>query len=249
MELHLAGSRELLRRACGVSAAVLVALSGGKDSLATLAVCRDAFPRVEAFYMYLVPGLSFVEEPMDRLCNKLGVKLHKVPHWSLAEMLRKGLFADRVRALHLRNLKQRDVEDHLRQVAGIEWTAWGHRQSDSVSRRFYLRKIEGYDPAHHRLHPIWNWSTDDVLRYLKAKGITPPEHKWGQEGRGMTGFNPLRADCLLWIRNRHPSDWQRVLKVFPQAEAVVYREASRTATEESARGTAEDGSGPNALAG
>lgn len=225
MALHLAGSRELLRRAVQVGSAVLVALSGGKDSLATLALCKAAFSRVEAFYMWLVPGLDFVEQPIDKLCDRMGVKLHKVPHWSLAEILKKGVYADRVRALHLRNVKQRDVEDHLRKQTGISWTAWGHRQSDSISRRFYLRKTEGYDLAHERLHPIWDWSTQDVLSYLKAQRISAPIHRWGQDGRRSAGFNPLRVECLAWIRDHHPEDWQKVLRVFPAAEAAFTRHA------------------------
>ena len=47
------------------SDACLVAFSGGKDSLVVMDMSLRSFSRVEAFFMYLVPGLESVELELE----------------------------------------------------------------------------------------------------------------------------------------------------------------------------------------
>lgn len=42
----------------------ILAFSTGKDSIAAMQAIRDAFDEVIPVYMYLVPGLEFVEESL-----------------------------------------------------------------------------------------------------------------------------------------------------------------------------------------
>ena len=43
---------------------IFLAFSCGKDSIATWLECRKHFTRVIPFYMYLVPGLQFIERSL-----------------------------------------------------------------------------------------------------------------------------------------------------------------------------------------
>ena len=57
----LGSTLAVLTEAVERSEAVLVAYSGGKDSLVVLDLCKRSFRRVETFFMDLLPGLASVE--------------------------------------------------------------------------------------------------------------------------------------------------------------------------------------------
>jgi|GEM_PF-908765 len=217
-------SISLMERIAAENDSCMVALSGGKDSLVVLDIACQCFKTVQAFFMWIVPGLKCVEEPVDIAAKRHGIIVHKIPHWSLAERFKKGVFSSRNRGEKLRQQSIRDVEAYLAQKTEIAWHAYGHRQSDSVSRLFYLRKLEGIDRKHCRLHPIWNWKNQDVAWYLKARKIQPPADRFGQEGRRMQGFD-LNPKSLNWLRENHPEDYERVRFFFPEVDIIHERES------------------------
>ncbi len=190
---------------------MLVALSGGKDSLVTLDLCCQVFPVVEAYFMYLVPDLLAVEGSAVRAAERWHVPLHKIPHWNLAEYLKKGVYHHRARGLKVRNLKARDVEAYMRNKTGITWIAYGDRQQDSIVRRRYLRECGHVNDVHHRLYPVHDWTTRQVKVYLKARQIPLPT-TFGQTTVS-AGFD-LSSGCMAWLRRKSPSDYAKVQRWF-----------------------------------
>lgn len=220
---RLEGNLALLRSAAAESPAVLVAFSGGKDSLATLDLCKRIFPRVEAYFMALVPELSSIEGPARRAAERAEVKLHVVQHWLTSIYLVRGVFCIPV-ASGLRQLKQVDIEREMRSRTGITWIAYGQRAiGDGISRALVLKRAKGRDEKGHRLFPIWNWGLADVLCYLRARKIPLPSRVGRDHQRGSSGLE-LNTKCISWLHQNHPADYERVRRVFPHVETLIRRQ-------------------------
>jgi phosphoadenosine phosphosulfate reductase len=210
--------------------AILVGFSGGKDSQVTMKLVVDsgAFRRIEGFYMYLVPGLRCFESKIDAAERRYGVKIHRVPHFELSRLIRQAVLRPAVLSRKTRILKLKDIERGLTAKTGIGWFAYGERASDSYARRLYTRKVDGVHPDWRRLWPIWDWSTEAVVQYIKHHRLPLASRvaKSGGDQSGSSGFT-LSKDCLVWMKQKHPEDYQRVVKFFPYAEAQIVFETKR----------------------
>jgi len=72
-----------------------VAVSFGKDSLATLDLCCRMFSRVEAYYLYRVRGLRAVEEWAKQVRDRHGVRVRMYPHFDLVRLYRHAILQPR----------------------------------------------------------------------------------------------------------------------------------------------------------
>lgn len=95
--MHFSISEDLCK---AVSAAhdgrCLLAFSTGKDAIGAYIQLRRHFTDIIPFYLYLVPGLEFVEESLDYYEGILGRRILRLPHPSIegehaAELLRRML--------------------------------------------------------------------------------------------------------------------------------------------------------------
>lgn len=202
---------------------VFVGLSGGKDSLATLDIIvrSGAFSRIECFAMHLVPGLELFEMPVRAAAARYGVPVHFVPHFELSRLLKLGILrfhlpSDRAPS---KLMGPKDVELALRNQHEIDWFAYGERASDSIMRAINTMRCDGVEQKWKRLWPIWDWKTAQVLTYLKARKIPVQKNLWRANMDGIS-LHPL---ALKAIKDRCPSDYRKILEVFPLAEIQVRR--------------------------
>jgi phosphoadenosine phosphosulfate reductase len=215
----LSTSRALLRTAATEhGGAVLVGLSGGKDSLATLDLCMQAFDRVEAYFMYMVEGVAIAEAPMVAAAHRYGIKVHRFPHWLLGRFIKNAVYMPhRGSTSDWPNTKMTDIELAARDASGIALLAYGHRMDESLERRGMLHSFAGYNRAQRRVYPLWNWSKRDVVAYLRGRRIPVPEMK-------LRGIDPTDPACMQLLREKYPDDYAKVLQVFPFAGAQFARE-------------------------
>jgi 3'-phosphoadenosine 5'-phosphosulfate sulfotransferase (PAPS reductase)/FAD synthetase len=221
---HLASVAAKVTAQAGAAAAgkpsrVIVGLSGGKDSLCVLDLCARHFDHVEAFFMYLVPGLECAEGPARAAAKRAGVRLHMVPHFQLPELLQ--LHRPLTKRKKTRALGLFDIEARVRLDSGIDWVAYGWRESDSMHRRWHLRKSGHADVVGRRLFPIASWVKADVLGYLHARRIPVPK-SIGQDNSTVSGIG-LDGESLRWMRDHYPRDYAKVLRVFPFAHLEVVK--------------------------
>ena len=207
----------------------LVAFSGGKDSIAVLALAVEAYgeENVEAYMMCLVQDLACEMDAIRRALRRFPkVKLHTVTHWTKSKMVREGIL--RHFALpDVRLVKQVDVENYMRAKTGIGFIAYGMKCIDGLLRNAMMKKTRnqtgdalGIDRKTKRLNPLAAWSHKQVISFLRAKKLPIPV----PDGRGGTS-NGMSMTCqwLSWCEEKHPNDFKKICVDFPLAPAQVLK--------------------------
>jgi 3'-phosphoadenosine 5'-phosphosulfate sulfotransferase (PAPS reductase)/FAD synthetase len=206
----------ILRQARERSAKCLVSYSGGKDSLCVLDMCCRTFDHVEAFFMYFVPDLEVCETQLELARKRWGVTVHQVPHWVLGQNLIDGLYTwPSHKNDDLRAFKLRDVYNLMIERTGIPMIATGAKRVDSLWRKRNLANTAHYTDV---INPCVGWGKKDILAYLASHRIPLPDAANAQA----SGICLATTD-LLWLHDRYPADWAKLVKVFPFAQAVVAR--------------------------
>ena len=208
---------ERLKVASSKSDSVLVSYSDGKDSRVTFDLCLRSFKEVKAFFMYFLPGLEYIETRLDDAERRYGIKITRYPHWVLGRALRNNAYRSEwyntVSIMPEWTLK--DIHILARAEANCKIIAIGAKKSDGGFRRRSMWQIS--DPDKYVL-PIAEWSKEELMAYMAMRHIEVPQ----AEGGRISGAD-LSTPFILWLHDKHPADFKRLLEVFPFAEAVVWR--------------------------
>lgn len=212
-----------IRVAADCTREVIVGFSCGKDSIAALDLCAERFDRIEAYFMYLVPGLGFQERYLAYIERRYGITILRVPHFGLAQMLRGASYRPHGDLSSLGThacpvLKPLDVWEYVRAHFGIDWIATGEKLIDSIERRASLPK-NGVHIERRICYPVLDWTNKHVWSYVRQRKIQlPPDYRLF--GRS---FGRLFPKELIGIRDNFPDDYEKILARFPWAEAQVKR--------------------------
>lgn len=208
---------EPVKAASRVSDSVIVAFSGGKDSVVTLDLCARYFKTVHVFFMYLVPGLSFQEAAMRWVEKRYGLETYRVPHFMLSEWLALGTFRKEDAAVPM--VTPRDIYQHVRLHFDCWWVAAGERQADSIIRRAMMKKSGSIDEPRGRFYPVAHFKKADVVRYIAAHQLkVSPESPWLGHS-----FRSLEPEEMFLVKHHYPADFERIQAMFPFVGASVMK--------------------------
>ena len=205
----------------------LLAFSAGKDAIAAWLAVRDSFEAVHPYYLYLVPGLEFVEESLAYYEQFFGEKIIRLPHPSLHRWLNNYTFQPPERCLvidqaglpghdysHIRQAvcKMRELHDDMLVADGV-------RAADSPMRRIAINSHGPITWNQGKYHPVWDWKKADLIDCFKRHNVRLPiDYKLF--GRTFDGID-LRF--ILPLKKHRPADYRRVLEWFPMVELEVFR--------------------------
>ncbi len=208
--------------AAAITDSVLVAFSGGKDSVVTLDVCMKHFAHVEGFFMYQVRGLSFQESILRYYEDKYGIPIHRIPHFELSQWLRYGLF--RPYDFNCPIVSVKETYDYMRENTDIWWIAAGERIADSVWRRAMIKSSGTIDPKRGRFFPIAEWNKADVQAYIRQHKL-----RVGLESAKLGfSFRSFMGKDLLQIQKYFPQDYARIRRWFPLVDvSIIYHKMQR----------------------
>jgi len=197
-----------------------VGFSCGKDSLVTLDLCRRTFPKVNAFFMWMIPGLGFQDRYLDYIRDTFKVNILKLPHWQLGVMLRANAFrpgSNSTANTPLLTLK--DIEIEVARQTNCQWFAYGLTRFDSLERNAMLRRCGGLDVKAHRVFPIMHFTRWAIFAYLRQHRIKLPIDYF-MFGRS---FGRLWPEELQAVQARFPSDYETLQTYFPHIQAQITR--------------------------
>ena len=206
----------------------LLAFSTGKDSIAAMLAIRDHFDEVIPFYLYLVPGLEFVEESLDYYERTLfgGRHIIRMPHPSLYRWLNGCVYqpphrAPVIDAARLPEFDYKDVHDLIRMDydADKAMVATGVRAADSPMRLVSIKQHGAILRSKGEYFPVWDWKKARLLSEIQRSGVKLPID-YRVFGRS---FDGLDARFLIPMRDHLPNDYRRVLEWFPLLEADIFR--------------------------
>lgn len=205
----------------------LLAFSTGKDAIAAWLAIRDSFEKVHPYYLYLVPGLEFVEESLAYYEQYFGEKIVRLPHPSLHRWLNEFTFQPPERCLvieqaGLPNHSYMDIRAAMCQMRGLQsdmLVADGVRAADSPMRRIAINTHGPITWSQGKYHPVWDWKKADLIACFKQHGAKLPED-YRLFGRT---FDGLDLRFILPLKKHRPSDYRKILEWFPMCELEVFR--------------------------
>lgn len=113
------------------------------------------------------------------------------------------------------------LTDVIREKYNVEWALFGFKQSDSMNRRLMLRtyKDEAINEEQKKCYPLSPYKNKDILEYIEEKSLVRPE-KYGNTQSAGTSVSDM--NYLLFLRNEHPDDLERVLREYPLVERKLF---------------------------
>lgn len=206
---------------------VLLSFSTGKDSIAAYLAIRDVFPHVVPYYLYLVPGLEFVEQSLEYYEGVFGRRIVRLPHPSLYRMLSGLVFqpperCEIIEHAALGRFTYHDINTVLIEELGLPpatHIASGVRAVDSPIRWAHFQRRGAINENTRQFYPVYDWRKARLIDAIKCSGIKlPVDYKLF--GRSFDGID-LRF--LYPIRQHFPRDYQRILDWFPLADMELAR--------------------------
>ena len=224
MQVALTHAKKVISLIAAKSDRAILFYSTGKDSIALLDLVAPHFRQVVLVYMYLVPGLRHVDKYLNYARTKYpNLVIEQVPHWNLSYIHAAGLFCEP--KADVRKIKLKDVNQLIRDKYGIDYTFFGMKKADGMTRNVMLRGYELHAVAPTgNVYPLSLWTKKDVLHYIRFQGLPLPiEYTTRKSSQGL-GFN---ADCFNYLARHYPDDLQKILAAYPLAQKVLIDQQNR----------------------
>lgn len=200
-----------------ITDSVIVAFSGGKESIVVLDLCFRYFKNVKPFFMYICPNLSFQERTLEWYERKYQTEIIRIPHMDVSEFFHYGSF--RIPDETFPVVSINDIYRYVRLETDIWWIAAGERIDDSIIRRAMMKKSGSIDVQRGRIYPVSAWKKQEILDYIKFHRLY-----LGQDSKKLGfSFKSLDGKELSMVKEYFPQDYEKIIHLYPFAEAAVRR--------------------------
>ncbi|MCO6522917.1 MAG: phosphoadenosine phosphosulfate reductase [Snodgrassella sp.] len=205
----------------------ILAFSTGKNAVAAYLAIKDSFTHVYPYYLYLVPELEFVEKQLDLYERQFGIKITRLPHPALYQMLKAHVFQPlcNVAAIDEAQLEDFDYADIQKVMCRMfdlppnTPVANGTRVEKNPKQRLSMLRHGSIVKSQCQYYPVWDWKKRDLLDCFTQHHV-----RLGSDYKVFgCSFDSLDLRFLLPIRQFYPRDYQKILEFFPLCELEIYR--------------------------
>lgn len=200
----------------------------GKDSIALLEMCSKIFDRVHCVFMYVVPDLEHINRYRRFfLAQYDNIKFYDYEHFALNSYKKIGHLGIKIDT----EIKTNCLGKVMKQVQkdlGINWIILGSKQSDGLSRRIQLRTYEheAINFKNTKAYPLSKWKNSDVLNFIVDNNLIEPlNYGDNRQSQSNDVTDPI---FLLWCKKYFPSDYQKIIAMFPECEIILFRYENQT---------------------
>ena len=197
--------------------AILVGLSGGKDSLVVYDLCERVFGRgsVVPFNLFFLPDLKVTQDMLAYATQRFSIKkILSYPDSTFFAYYKDGIYSwESMDRRSLPNITRGKIYPYIAKTTKINKMALGIKKNDNIRMK---QQVE-----HNRLFggavlPIYEWTTSEVLMYLRLREIEIPK----QYFEGFRGVD-LNDNSLLYLHKHYPDDFKMIENYFPFVGAVI----------------------------
>ena len=206
---------------------VLMSFSCGKDSLAAWLAIRPYFKRIVPYYLWLVPGLEFVEESLRYYEEYFQTHIIRLPHPSFWRQMNNFVWQspERCQVIEAANMPPFDYDDLNRIMIEVydlpaeTFCVSGVRAVDSPVRWSSMKKHGSINWNRRYCYPIWDMRKEELIATLTRHGVKLPVD-YAMFGRSFDGVD---YRFLKPLKEHYPADYERILEWFPMARFEMMR--------------------------
>lgn len=193
----------------------------GKDSIALLDLLAPHFKEIICVFMYIVKDLQHINRYIKYATDKYpNIQFVQIPHFGVYSYIKQGYLGCRTNPnQRLYTLAQ--LTDIVREKYNIGWAFFGFKQSDSMNRRLMLRTYENEAICRKtkKVYPLSKYRNKDIIHYINRNNLIQPECY----GKGQSSGTALHdIDYLLFLRDKHKEDLDKVLAEYPGAGRLLF---------------------------
>lgn len=230
------GKMEAIKQGLGLEAikqiakqtdTVMLSFSCGKDSIATWLSIKPFFRRIIPVYLYVVPGVEFVERSLRYYEDVFEAHIIRAPQPWLYRALREYVYQPPqhcpvLETARLPKFNRDKLFALIAEDCGLTqpaWTAVGILARDSINRRFAIAKSGAINKKRKTFYPICDWKKSQVVNIIRGSELKLPVD-YRLFGRP---FDGISYEYLAQIQKHFPDDYQRILEFFPLADMDIFR--------------------------
>ena len=218
---------DTIKRIAEETDTVLMSFSRGKDSLIAWLAIRPYFKNIIPYHLWLVPGLSFVDESLRYYEDFFQTKIISLPHPSFWRMINGFIWQPQERLLTIEAAGIPNYDyDQLNQVLIKQnnlpkntFVCSGVRAADSPMRRSAINQYGSINWKRRYFYPVWDVNKAGLINAITTSGVQLPVD-YELFGRSFDGVD---YRFLTPLREHLPDDFQKVLDWFPLARLEIMR--------------------------
>lgn len=195
---------------------ILVGLSGGKDSLVVYDLCQRVFGSgVVPFHLTFLPDLRVIKEMLSIPIKKFGIKkILDYPDYTFFAYYKEGMYSwESQDRQSLPDLTRKMIYTYIAKTSKINKMALGIKKNDSIRMK---QQIDHNRIFGGTILPIYDWTTSEVLTYLRLREIEIPKQYY----EGFRGVD-LNDESIMYLAKHYPDDLEKIESFFPFVRAVI----------------------------